>query len=199
MTVAQFREFQADEGGGSLANHPVVEITWHDAVEYCQWLTERLREWSGTPEPLATLLKQEGWRVTLPSEAEWEKAARGTDGRIYPWGDEFDAGKANTGETGIGHSSAVGCFPQGSSSYGCQDMAGNVWEWTRSLYGQYPYPPNQKEQVQREDITAGNDRARVLRGGSYWNFQWGARCAYRLRHAPLYRLDYLGFRLVVRP
>ena len=87
--------------------------------KYCEWLTERLRQWDGTPEPLATLLRKEGWRVTMPSEAEREEAVRGTKGLIYPRDNKFDATKANTEETGVGRLSAVGCFPQGVSPYGC--------------------------------------------------------------------------------
>lgn len=208
VTVAQFRAFveqsgytpQDEDSVRGPTNHPVAFITWHEALKYCEWLTARLRQWDGTPEPLAGLLKEQGWRVTLPSEAEWEKAARGTDGRIYPWGNEFDAGKANVAETGIGRPSAVGCFPRGASPYGCLDMAGNVWEWTRSLWGKepafsYPYDPLDG----REQRDASDEIRRVLRGGSYWNTRGSARCAYRARDLPHYRDGHIGFRLVVRP
>ncbi len=93
VTVAQFQSFVNESGYkpehpeclNGLPNHPVVNVTWYEALKYCDWLTEQLRAWEGTPEPLASLLKKQGWRLTLPSEAEWEKAARGADGRIYPW------------------------------------------------------------------------------------------------------------------
>jgi len=182
-----------------LTNHPVVNVTWHDAIAYCRWLTERLREWEGTPEPLATLLCKERWQITLPSEAEWEKAARGVEGLVYPWGNEWREDHANTEEVRIGRPSAVGCFPRGASPYGCLDMAGNVWEWTRSVYGRYPYPANLKGQAEREDLTVGNNQERVRRGGSYWDDQRFARCVRRLGDDPSYRdFDY-GFRIVVRP
>jgi formylglycine-generating enzyme required for sulfatase activity len=211
VTVAQFRAFVEQSGYEpedpdslrGLANHPVVYISWYEAVRYCQWLTEHLHEWPDTPEPLATLLRREGWQVTLPSEAEWEKAARGTKGLIYPWGDEFDATRANTSETGIGRPSAVGCFPRGASPYGCLDMAGNVWEWTRSLwrkdYGKpdcrYQYDPGDG----REQLDALNNVPRVLRGCAFWHYQGYARCACRLRFLPYARGDGRGFRVVVRP
>jgi formylglycine-generating enzyme required for sulfatase activity len=163
-----------------VLNHPVVYVTWHDARAYCQWLTEQLQEWPGTPEPLATLLRREGWQVTLPSEAEWEKAARGTQGGIYRWGDKFDQNKANTDETGIDGTSAVGCFPQGATPEGVVDLSGNVWEWTRSLWENeqdeafaYPYQPDDG----REQFAAPDNVRRVLRGGAYFNDQRQARCA----------------------
>ena len=184
-------------------NHPVVYITWYEALKYCQWLTERLRDWEGTPEPLASLLRQEGWQVTLPSEAEWEKAARGKDGRLYPWGDTLDPARANYDDTGIGSTSAVGCFPTGASPYDCLDMAGNVWEWTRSLWGsdrlkpKFTYPYKLKDG--RENLDVPRDVARVLRGGAFDLHRWDVRCAYRDGSYPLNSDGDVGFRVVVRP
>ncbi len=137
-------------GYNTTSNHPVVEVIWQDALAYCQWLTEKLRSWEHTPEPLATLLREQGGVVTLPSEAEWKKAARGglqvprnpmrspnasqelipnkRPNRMYPWEGEFDADEANIDETGLGTTSAAGCFPAGSSPYEILDLSGNVWE-----------------------------------------------------------------------
>jgi formylglycine-generating enzyme required for sulfatase activity len=133
VTVAQFRAFVKASGYapgyrdslGGLLNHPVVWVDWSDALAYCDWLTQCLRGWLGTPEPLATLLRQPGGRVTLPSEAEWEQA-RGIDGRLYPWGNEPDPDRANCNDTGIGATSAVSCFPRGASLYGLEDLSGIV-------------------------------------------------------------------------
>ena len=132
VTVAQFRAFVDASGyqwGGSsweqgAVNHPIVYVSWHDAVAYCVWLTARLREWPDTPEPLATLLHTEDWQVTLPSEAEWEKVARGIDGRTYSWGNEPDPSRANYDETGINTTNAVGCFPMR-----CQPLWCGRIEW----------------------------------------------------------------------
>jgi formylglycine-generating enzyme required for sulfatase activity len=156
VTVAQFLAFVEDNSYAwrnkdqpqGLPNHPVVYVDWYDALAYCTWLTEQLQAVSW---PLATLLHQ-GWCVTLPGEAEWEKAARGTDGRQYPWGNTLDPNRANYDETGIGTTSAVGCFPTGRSSYGVDDMSGNVWEWTRSKEGPYPYPKTPAARARREAL-----------------------------------------------
>jgi len=153
----------------------------YDALAYCEWLTEKLQ---ATSWSLATLLR-EGWRITLPSEAEWEKAARGTDRRQYPWGNRPDPNLANYNATGIGTTSIVGCFAAGKSPSDVEDMSGNVWEWTRSLWGErfsesafkYPYRPDDR----REDLRASEEIFRVLRGGAFWVAHLDVRCASRYR------------------
>ena len=107
----------------------------------------------------------------MPSEAEWERAARGTDGRAYPWGETFDAARCNAGETGIGQTSAVGIFPSGASSYGVLDMSGNVWEWCSTKWRK-SYEESTDDDPQRE-------ARRVVRGGSFGDNLQNARCASR--------------------
>lgn len=213
VTVAQFQAFADDKEHNESyvwtskerqgpSNHPVVWVSWYDAMQYCHWLTARLRAWKGTPAPLKQLLCEAGWQVTLPSEAEWEKAARGTDGWRYPWGEQSDPNLANYYDTGIETTSAVGCFPGGASPYKIQDMSGNVWEWTRSLWGtdeneptfRYPYTPGDG----RENLQANEDVRRVLRGGAFFSDAKLARCAFRGRVDPRNVYDgYVGFRLVL--
>jgi formylglycine-generating enzyme required for sulfatase activity len=210
VTVAQWQAFVETSGYTpadahslqGIPNHPVVYVDWHDALAYCEWLTLRLREWPATPTLLAHLLRQEGWCVTLPSEAAWEKAARGTDGRRYPWGHEPEPHRANYGEIGIDTTNAVGCFPDGASPYGVEEISGNVLEWTRSLWGPdwnkliFPYPYNPDDG--REQLQAPDDIRRGVRGGAFWRVRQGTRCA--ARHASVARdVRHLGFRVVVRP
>jgi formylglycine-generating enzyme required for sulfatase activity len=166
----------------NLDNHPVVGFSWYEVVAYCCWLTEVWRA-AGRIGPDQV--------VRLPSEAEWEKAARGADGRRYPWGDEADPARANYSDTGIGSTSAVGCFPDGVSPYGCLDMAGNVREWTSSLYKDYPYDAADG----REDPEA--EALRVLRGGAFGSDRDFVRCADRDGGGPNLRLNYVGVRVVV--
>ncbi|HEV2238071.1 MAG TPA: formylglycine-generating enzyme family protein, partial [Ktedonobacterales bacterium] len=157
-------------------DHPAVYVSWHEATAYATWLAER------TGEP---------WR--LPSEAEWEKAARGTDGPIYPWGDKFDFSRCNTVEGYKGGTTPVGSYSTGASPYGAQDMAGNVSEWTSSLFESYPY--SQTDGRESPDSTG----ERVLRGGSWANQAMDARAARRISYRPDLGIFYsigFGFRLV---
>jgi len=207
VTGAQFHAF-LDETGykpeneGSRygpPNHPVVWLGWLDALQYSEWLTGRLRDWEGTPEPLATLLRRERWCVTLPNEPEWEKAARGTDGRPYPWGHEPDNNRANYGGTGLVTTSPVGCFPGGTSPYGVEDMSGNVWEWTRSVWGSYPYPTDPEGVAAREYLEVREGVRRVRRGGAFFSSPRSVRCTVRLGSGPYPHGGGMSCRLVIRP
>ena len=181
VTVAQFQAFARKTGhkpGGDgyrnqPDNYPAVDMTWPDALAYCHWLSQH-----------------SGLSVTLPSEAEWEKAARGTDGRRYPWGD----GQPTETLCNFQQATPVGHYsPQGDSPYGCADMAGNVWEWTRSIYQPYPY--NARDG--RESLE-GN-QVRTIRGLTFNNAERFTRCAFRYKLAPSLHLRHLGFRVVVSP
>jgi formylglycine-generating enzyme required for sulfatase activity len=206
----------------NLPNHPVVGISWYEALAYTRWLGEKLAGWARQgiwQRETKTEAQRQFWQglatgrlvAALPGEAEWEKAARaplpsplgrgaGGEGEsIYPWGDEFDPDKGNTSETGIGTTTAVGCFPGGASPCGALDLSGNAWEWTRSLWGDYPYPQDGEALKARENLSAGPDVRRVLRGGSFGNSARYARGAVRDWYSPDFRNWYLGLRVVVVP
>jgi formylglycine-generating enzyme required for sulfatase activity len=147
------------------ADHPVVLVTWQDALAYTTWAGKR-----------------------MPSEAEWELAARGMDGRTWPWGNQPVAGRSNTLEAGTGTTTAVHQYaPEGESAAGVADMIGNVWEWTSSLFRPYPYDANDG----RETLQA--DGWRVLRGGSWTNDLFTARAYTRLDGDFLF-FNNVGFR-----
>jgi formylglycine-generating enzyme required for sulfatase activity len=163
-------------------NHPVVYVSWEDALAYCQWLS-----------------KSTGQSYRLPTEAEWEKAARGPDGRIYPWGNQWDAKRCSLFKRGEGGTTPVDAYPTGISMYGLLDTAGNVWEWTQSLWGKgikepdfkYPYDPTDG----REDLEAKGFR--VLRGGSFDGNEKLLRCAFRYWNVPINIHPLIGFRVAM--
>jgi formylglycine-generating enzyme required for sulfatase activity len=211
-TVEQYRVYAEESDAIVLQTterHPMVHVSWEDALRYCEWLNEKLVSFSKRRKRQSDLfrgLETGKLRVILPSEAEWEKAARGTDGRIYPWGDDFDPQKLNIDETGIGTTSPVGSFPRGASPYGIHDMAGNVWEWTRSIIGEwddkkgeliheynYPYVPNDG----REDLRKNSKFMRVIRGGSFAHDRSDTPCAYRGWDQIDLRSDTIGFRVAI--
>jgi formylglycine-generating enzyme required for sulfatase activity len=185
------------------ADHPVVGVSFLDAVAFCRWA----RQVTNLP-------------VRLPSEPEWEKAARGTDGRIYPWGNSWEDGRCNTTEAKIKGTSSVGRFsPSGDSPYGISEMAGNVQEWVSSLFGPYPYDPTDGREVYVNDlehpaifpkfyetgatmVVSSQEAASgktVIRGGSWREDRLISRCAYRGWAAPLHRSDDTGFRCCYEP
>lgn len=157
------------------ASKPVVGISWYEAVAYCKWLSAK---------------SSKAYR--LPSEAEWEKAARGTDGRVYPWGDNWDTSRCNNRESGPGCTTLVGQYPLGDSPYGVSDMVGQVWEWCSSQFVKHPYILEDD----RDNLEGESDR--VLRGGSWWNHNPAGhcRCSYRNWTGPQYRHYRRGFRCV---
>lgn len=156
-------------------DHPVVCVSWENAKEYIDWLNSMTYALPGR------------WR--LPTEAEWEKAARGDDGRIYPWGNTWNESLANTAETKPSYTTAINAFPDGISPFGLFDMAGNIFEWCSSNY--YPYPYSITDG--REDYHSREDKC--LRGGSWGSPFYCARCAFRNKNAPMLVDDLVGFRL----
>ena len=163
-----------DDLESSSSDQPVVCVSWYEAVAYAAWLS-----------------RETGLEVRLPSEAEWEKAARGTTSRTYPWGeDRPDSTRANFDDD-VGKPSPVGSYPAGAGPYGALDMAGNVWEWTSSRYADYPYAADDG----RDDL--GSTDGRVARGAS-WSYPGSyLRSAFRAWFDPSFRSRYIGLRLVV--
>jgi formylglycine-generating enzyme required for sulfatase activity len=195
ITVAQFSVFlrkvrqQLGLVNRTRLQQPVTQVNWYDVQEFCRWAS-----------------RATGQNVRLPTEAEWEKAARGTDGRIWPWGNSVSTprpGNFSLPPVANGNPATpiqnptgtieVGSYsPRGDSPYGCADMSGNVWEWTHSLYRPYPYRSDDGRESEK-DLGM-----RVLRGGSFLSNPNRARCTSRLRQPPGNRFSPdLGFRICV--
>ena len=193
-TISQFGVY-ADEVGLDIRQINLVgspdlaayNVTWSDAVGYASWLDSKLRSSPRTPERLKAILEG-GGRVTLPSEAEWEKAARSTDGRIFPWGSQPTSDFANFNATEV---YSVGSKPCDECAYGLSDMAGNVWEFTRSPLQDYPYDPV-------DDLdNLSEDALWVMRGGSFADGINNVRAAVRGAADPGVRSKTIGFRVVI--
>ncbi len=194
VTVAEFAAFAQATGWkaepralAARADLPVTLVAWTDAVAYTRWLTTSLAASPATPPRLAQLLR-EGWRVTLPTEAQWEKAARGTDRRVYPWGNDLRRDLATFESPGPGPAGAKACP---DCAHGLADMAGNVWEWTRSPYQPYPYD----ESDDRSGLDA--DALWVMRGGGFADPARLIRTTARGAAEPGARRPFIGFRVAL--
>ena len=161
----------------------MVGINWWEASAWCAWLSDQHQDWLARLAP--------GMEFRLPSDFEWERAARNGDGRDYPWGTEWREGVANTSEAKLNQTSPVGMFQAGTWPGGPLDLTGNVWEWTNSVYVDY----NADYDNQRLYTTPENRMS--MRGGSWYYDLQNGRCAVRNYGHPFYHLGSLGLRLVV--
>jgi len=169
-STESYMHFRDYYGVSEFGDYPVIFMDWNKAKTYCEWTDRR-----------------------LPTEAEWEKAARGTDANLYPWGDEIASNNYLNFNVRVGDTTKVGSYPNGASVYGALDMAGNVFEWVSSLYEPYPYYSNDG----RENLTSPGFR--VLRGGAWDLPYYYASTARRTRYNPTTSQPNLGFRCASSP
>ncbi|MBL8100797.1 MAG: SUMF1/EgtB/PvdO family nonheme iron enzyme [Anaerolineales bacterium] len=189
-----------DRYGGifALSNHPVVGIRWYEAVAFCNWATEQTRKAEGRIQlwrdgKIETIQLDEKFEIRLPSEAEWEHAARYGKDFLYPWNsNEITPNHANYSDTNLNSTSAVGIFPLGKNDFGLLDLSGNVWEWCTTIWQK-----NYNQFLNRENNKSDEDGLRVLRGGAFNRSAKSARCAFRNKVAPDIRFNDIGFRVVV--
>jgi formylglycine-generating enzyme required for sulfatase activity len=194
VTVAQYQAFVASTNHpivtqtlSSPPDHPVSNITWTDALAYCRWLESVLIESSTASSGLKNLLSN-GWQISLPTEAQWEKAARGTRGFIYPWGNQLLQDRANFSNDAT---VAVGSIDCPECNFGLSDMSGNVWELTRSPYQDYPFNNDD------DGANLADDALWIMRGGSYSDGPENVRAAVRGGVDPGVRSSTIGFRLAL--
>lgn len=185
----EYQPQEMDKQYNPYDNHPRDNVSWYQAVAFARWIDAKYRE-AGLFPPLPAQRSGEGpgvrAEIRLPTEEEWEYAARGTDERIYPYQGAFDATKGNTHKTGIGKSSAVGLFQSGASPFGVLDMSGNLWEWCQNKY-------ENPEHLLVDD----SEDTRALRGGSFYDFQYDVAASYRYACLPDVDLNFFGLRLVL--
>lgn len=199
VTAGQFRAFveatgyRHDNITDTQDMLPIVNVSWTDALAYCRWLERSLREEAETFPQLRQLLL-DGWHISLPNEAQWEKAARGFGSRVYPWGNQPRSDRANYDSTGL---RPVGSFECPECAYGLADMSGNVWELTRSPFQPYPFEPSPFDSPRQDPLALDEDPLWVIRGGSYRDKANLVRGAVRGGIEPGVRLDNIGFRLVL--
>lgn len=179
-------DWQHPRGPGSTAedNHPVTQVSWEDAAAYCQWVGGQ-----------------------LPTEAQWEKACRGTDGRMWPWGNKFDGTRVNSCDArcpierwrddrfddGYAFTAPIGSFPTGASPYGALDMAGNVWEWVADWYKKDYY----HNSPYKNPLGPGSGTFRAMRGGAWYDTDVWMTCTVRHQNPSWYRCEDVGFRCVI--
>ncbi len=162
---------------------PVVGITWHEALDYCNWVSQ-----------------QSGYQVRLPTAAEWQKAARGPDGWVFPYGNTFDPARCNTRESGHGRLTPVDAFPDGASAHGVFDMCGNCWEWTMTIWRNRELDDDEERlptyaEYEDNSISKG---LKTICGGAYTTTEPMARATTQYLRASDFTMNVQGFRLAHR-